>query len=156
MKTPTRKLSTIYWYRVGDFERAVVFNAAYDFRNHPSGNYGFNGAAICFYLRSHEGAVHFVLWTDWQLQSTRRYGDLGAMVCHPTAVDLGYHSRVPLYNGQSNFGPCKVLDSADCYYDGTSYGAQPVFERLIAEGSDGVWDELESYYRKVFRRKEGV
>ena len=155
-EAPIPKHSTIHWHRVGEFDRAVVFHPAYDFRNHPAGNYGIHGVALRFLLRGDHGAVQFILFTDWQLPSARESVYPWDMVCRPTAADLGYHSRTQMYEGQTTIGPCTLLDGDDCYYEGSTLNAEPVFERLIAEGSDGVWDALESYYRSIFPRDDGV
>ena len=48
------------------------------------------------------------------------------------------------------FTPCPYLDGQACYYDGSGLQAEPVFERLLREGSEGVWLALEEHYQKIF------
>jgi len=69
----------------------------------------------------------------------------------PMALDLGYHSKVPKYEGDVPMSEhCPVL-KGKCYYDGSTLNAERVFERLVNEGDAGVWAELESYYATTFQ-----
>lgn len=188
---------------------------------------------MLFVVKGKEGAVQFLLYTNWHLKHVRKEQDqkilvkaMGAepraeitnirgailgdpeklgktitelekafgrisgeldqtdlnVTYHPMPADLGYHSRVPMYEGQTpmgsqkkipgaiernlkikdaskwepvyeqtdDFHPCKWLDGAPCYYDGSGLNAEPVFELLIEKGSDAVWEYLENYYEEVF------
>jgi len=40
---------------------------------------------------------------------------------------------------------CPIL-KAPCYYDGSSLGAQKVFDILVEKGDEGVWEYMEKYY----------
>jgi hypothetical protein len=71
----------------------------------------------------------------------------------PMPADLGYHSWMPRYEGQSAMD-CHLSPNGICYYDGSGLNAEPIFSVLLREGSDGVWRELEKYYASVFEVSE--
>lgn len=75
---------------------------------------------------------------------------------HPQPADLGYHSPVPMYEGQNSMGECNLLGGI-CYYDGSGLRAEEVLETLIREGSDAVWAFLDEEYARRFEEvKESV
>ena len=37
-----------------------------------------------------------------------------------------------------------------CYYDGSGLAAEGVFNKLVAKGSEAVWQEMESCYKERF------
>jgi hypothetical protein len=120
-------------------------------------------------LKGDKGATQFVLYTNWQLPhvtkelddrllNEARQGKLSQYSLyssHPVPADLGYHSLVPMYDGQGICrGNCEYLDGNPCYYDGSGLNAERIYEVLLKEGSDGVWRELEDYYNKLFESEE--
>lgn len=137
-------------------ERQILFEAAYDKRDpDPAKNCGIQGVNLRFLLKGDKGAVQFLLHTNWMLPHVQEGLDLrhpDHLLCHPQPADLGYHSLSPLHDYQEEPSQehCPFLDGAPCYYDGSSLNAQPVFERLLREGDDGVWAELEDYYKQLF------
>lgn len=187
------------------FERIVLFRPAYDKRsNDPKKDYGINGVEMLMVLKGPEGAVQFLLLTNWQLPHiNKEFEDrpplpdlpppvfdipgyrprfsMKHLLCRPMPADLGYHSPKPMYEGQEPMGlkeikirknpkkkgmngyftstnpkptPCEWLDGKPCYYDGSGINAEPIFDVLLREGSDGVWRELEKYYHSVFSEKK--
>jgi hypothetical protein len=101
------------------------------------------------------------------------------------AADLGYHSRVPMYEGQEPMGstnykfdideskeglerfqstqtatgtftPCQYLDGAPCYYDGSGLHAEKVLQMLVEEGGEAVWAYMEACYHEQFDKAEDV
>lgn len=138
--------------------RHIEFNPAWDKRR--TNHYGVHGVDLRFVLRGPKGAVQFCIFTNWHLPEVteelkgRRYdaiqGDYHWME-RPMPSDLGYHSPVPLYDGQGIVTEeCPYLDGKPCFYDGSGLNAEPVFERLLREGDAGVWDALEKYYERTF------
>lgn len=98
--------------------------------------------------------------------------ELDDILLAPMPADLGYHSKVPLYDGQEpmrtmlrspkfkdgNFEPgvwgdpiiCPYLEGdVPCYYDGSGLNARPVYQKMIVEGEESVWATLEEYYSEV-------
>lgn len=149
------------------FARTIEFLPAWDRRSpDPKKNYGIHGAEILFLLKGPDGAVQFRLFTQWQLPEVTRekmhhpYDPIGGdfhWMERPMPADLGYHSPVPRYDGQDILtDECIALDGKPCYYDGSSLNAEPVFERLLREGHDGVWAALEAYYTRTFLKPEEV
>ena len=138
-------------------ERTIEFSPAFDKRDpNPNKNYGIHGVDIRFLLKGKDGAVQFLIYTNWQLPHVQKETDAKAlneipyMFHKPMAADLGYHSRVPRYGSQSCMGTCEYLDGADCYYDGSGLNARRVFKIMLEGGSDAVWKELESFYKEIF------
>ena len=70
----------------------------------------------------------------------------------PMPADLGYHSYEPRYEWQDPItDSCEYLNGKPCYYDGSGLNAERIYEVLLERGSDGVWQELESFYNEVFK-----
>lgn len=137
--------------------RSITFKPAFDRRDSdPAKNYGIHGVSLRFLLVGDKGAVQFVIYTNWHLPhvqeelDNRTSSPYPHLLCHPTPADLGYHSPVPRYEGQPKMEGCDILSNGCCYYDGSSLNAEPVYERLLREGEDGVWSELEEYYKANF------
>ena len=144
--------------------RSITFEPAYDRRDpNPSKNYGIHGVVIRFVLKGDKGAVQFVLSTNWQLphvteeRKGHAYDSIDGdphWMERPMPADLGYHSPVPRYAGQTCLSEtCPVLNGP-CYYDGSTLNAEPVFARLLSEGDAGVWEALADYYHAVFDKEE--
>lgn len=136
------------------FERRVDLHAAYDKRNpDPRKNYGIHGVDMRMYLIGQEGVVQFVLYTNWHLPHVEAEFDArperDRWLDRPMPADLGYHSKTPMYEGHEPMEDCDLL-GCRCYYDGSGLNAERIYGVLLKEGSDGVWRELESYYRDVF------
>jgi hypothetical protein len=145
-------------------EKIVKFYPAFDRRNDPKGNYGIHGVDMRMVLKGDKGVVQFVLYTNWQLPHVQEELNNKAIgqdsiyisaILNPLPADLGYHSPVPQYEGQSIASEsCEYLDGKPCYYDGSGLNAERIYEVLLKEGSDGVWRELEDYYNMIFESED--
>lgn len=95
--------------------RIVRFEPAYDKRNpDPQKNCGIHGVTLRMVLKGKAGAVQFVLSTNWQLPHVEKEFDsrppdkrFPHLFCRPHPSDLGYHSKVPQYEGQEPMGSIK-------------------------------------------------
>ena len=132
-------------------EKTVQFSAAYDKRDpDPNKNYGIHGVTIRFVYKGEKGATQFVLYTNWHLPHvTEELRNKERFLLEPLPADLGYHSPTPQYEGQTQMD-CDLLEGGVCYYDGSSLQADRVYKRLLEEGEDGVWAELEEEYKHRF------
>ena len=139
------------------FEKLITLSPAFDKRHpDPNKNYGIHGVNLRFVLVGSEGATQFVLFTNWQLPhvskehlatSSAREIELFFM---PMPADLGYHSKVPQYEGQEPMNQdCEYVNGI-CYYDGSGLNAEKIYDVLLKEGDEGVWRELEEYYQELF------
>lgn len=139
---------------VDGFVRQVHMQPGYDcmnFHGDEAGRkcHGRHGMEIRFFLIGEEGAVVFAMYaSDW-LPGSIEYGHtsrstplFGAM-----AADLGHHWLRPVYEGETENGPCDFLHGAECFYDGSGLNAEPVMVRFFDHGMDAVWEDLEDYYR---------
>lgn len=146
-------------------EKIVTFSPAFDKRDpNPSKNYGIHGVDLRMVLKGDKGAVQFVLYTNWHLphvQEELNQKVIGqdkiyiSAILNPQPADLGYHSPAPRYEGQSICSQsCEYLDGKPCYYDGSGLNAEKIYEVLLKEGSDGVWKELENYYKELFESED--
>lgn len=135
-------------------KREITITPAFDKRDSdPSRNYGIHGCDMRFYLTGEKGVIQFVLSTNWHLPHVHEElaGRRAGWLCKPMPVDLGYHSSVPMYEGQSLLTECcEVLGGRPCYYDGSTLNAESIYEIMLREGSEGVWRELERYYEQTF------
>lgn len=131
-------------------ERITDFNKAWD---RVSEGYGRHGVTARFALKGEHGAVAFVLYTHWFPKKTHDIilNEAKDLMSKPMAADIGYHSLVPMYEGQSIMDHnCEYCNGKDCYYDGSSLQAEAYFETLINEGSEGLWKKMESFYISTF------
>ena len=138
-------------------EKTIQFSPAYDKRDSdPNKNYGIHGVTLRFVYKGEKGATQFVLYTNWQLphvteEQRKRMSSDKYFLFEPLPADLGYHSPVPQYEGQTCLqDECEYLDGKPCYYDGSALQADRVFVRLLEEGDEGVWKELAEYYESMF------
>lgn len=144
------------------FTKEITIAPAYDKRNkNPDKDCGVHGCEMRFILKGELGVVQFVLFTNWQLPHvTQEFLDMPMINTTdmdikirylPSPADLGYHSPVPIYEGQEPMNkPCEYLDGKPCYYDGSGLNAETIYKVLLEKGSDGVWKELEIYYHDTF------
>jgi hypothetical protein len=135
--------------QVGEFERRFVVHPAYDRR--AKGN-GIHGVDMSWALIGAEGAIAFTVSTNWQLSLVGRPSYRDDKIDPPMAVDISYHSRKPIreWHTQPSTESCCWLDGAPCYCDGSTLNADPILDAFISKGEDGVWAELEDWYRDKF------
>jgi hypothetical protein len=121
---------------MGEFRREIKWEPGYDRRSEGMGQHCLS---VRFLLKGEKGTIQFLLMTSWYLDGS--YGK-------PLPADVGCHSLTPQHEGQRlQREACEALDGRPCYYDGSGLAADKVFERLVREGEEGVWDELERFYR---------
>tara|TARA_R100001086_G_scaffold214519_2_gene130583 strand:- start:4590 stop:5039 length:450 start_codon:yes stop_codon:yes gene_type:complete len=144
-------------------EKTIEFTPAFDKRNpDPKKNYGIHGCNMLMVLSGSLGAVHFILFTHWHLPSieeesktapdsvTYKHHYPFTYVNAPLPAEIGYHSPVPMREGQKPVTNCKWIKGGNCYSDINSTMAKKVFNILREEGSDGVWKFLEKQYVSQF------
>lgn len=150
---------------IDSLERIIEFSPAFDKRDaDPKKNYGIHGVELTFYLKGKRGVIQFKLFTNWMLPHvheetvnrliSKQYvsGINRLDICcdfDPMPADLGYHSPIPIYEGQTKMSSCQFY-AGGCYYDGSTLNAGPVYDTLLREGSEGVWKRLEEYYQSTF------
>lgn len=137
------------------FERSVDFLPAYD----KGKEYGIGAMKVRFVLKGPKGAVQFLISTGWFLPHTQRKNrewqydfDKRFNKINPEGYDLGYHSPVPMYEGQTAIGKCDVV-GGECYYDGSTLNAEAWIEPFLNGGTEWLWPRMEQEYRQYF---EGV
>lgn len=138
-------------------ERRIEFAPAFDKRHpDPKKNYGIHGVEIRWYLIGPEGVIQFVVFTNWMLARTYSewlepiHGLCKDHVNRPMGADVGYHSRIPLYEGHSiTQNDCKLLNGP-CYYDGSGLRAEEWLTVLIEQGGDAIWALMEQMYIERF------
>ena len=144
------------------FEKIIEWQPAFDKRHsNPSKNYGIHGMTLKFLLKGEKGATQFVIYTGWHLKHVQeeldhKRPDLNYphLSCHPMPADLGYHSPIPMYEGQPSQENCSYLSGKDCYYDGSSLNAEKLYWQFVEEGDSVVWKRLEECYKDQFENKE--
>lgn len=143
-------------------EHRVEIAPAYDLRSQdPKKNFGVHGVEMRFLVIGLEGAVQFLLCTNWHLPHVQEELDrrlesrFPHLSCHPRPTDLGYHSRSPMWEGQEPIGEDCPYVGGTCYYDGSSLNADEFYRVLVAEGGDAMWAKLEAYYHATFNAAKG-
>lgn len=108
-------------------------------------SHGRHSVDMTWYLQGEIGVVQFKVATGWMLDDTP-VSAWGLTM----AFDLGYHSPVPLYEGQSPMSDCHLLPGRECFYDGSGLMADTPWRLLRREGDAAVWKHLEDYYADTF------
>jgi len=113
---------------------------------------GIHGVEMRWYVTGPAGAVQFVLYTNWHLEHVEKQLDerldrqFPHLSCHPLPADIGYHSHVPRYEGQTiQSSNCHILNGP-CYYDGSGLQARDFYKILVEQGGDALWEALEKRY----------
>jgi hypothetical protein len=124
------------------------------------GSHGRHGLNIRFVSKGDAGAVQFLLYAGWMPQhalpstigvrNVRDWGGTGI-----TPADLGYHSKTPHYDGQTQAdSACEFCDGQPCYYDGSGLNANDAMYALVNGGHVALWAFLDAYYDTVFNGAE--
>jgi hypothetical protein len=131
-------------------------------------NYGIIACDLIMVLKGELGAVQFRAMTRWfpphvqvergldnyftpQRIGPSSYGDSEYINLDPMGSDVGYHSPMPMYEGQATMGECQYSPTGECYYDGSSLrGSEWVEKYLLKGGSEAVWEALERDYHSRF------
>ena len=150
-----KKLQRLVSFEVGfDCEKYECKFGSKECKPGEGGFHGKHGLDIRFVVKGQKGAIQFLLSTNWypkdQEDSNVSLWSYERMVRGPLPVDLGYHSIVPMYEGQTAFGPCDLLDGDICYYDGSSLQAEKPYYILINAGEHALWKYLEGVYEYRF------
>jgi len=100
-----------------NLQRKISWEPAYDKRHaDPQKNYGVHGLTMRFLVSGKLGTVQFLLYTNWLLASTRKDFDqfekVSRFLLDPLPADIGYHSRVPRYEGQNPMFRTKIKRKA--------------------------------------------
>ncbi len=151
--------------RPDGLEESVQFTPGY---NCPVGSmqgHGVHGMEICWYLRGPNGGAQFRIYTDWTPGpvrpghgiapdgSSNRY-DRSPVTGeweprYPMGADVGYHARVPQWEGDKPISDdCPVIGGV-CYYDGSGMRADKLVREFIPHGEEVIWHELEDVYRSI-------
>lgn len=141
---------------MAELKRLFEVSPAFDERKN---GYGIHGVEMRWVVVGEEGAVQFLLYTNWHLKHVResfeKHGDIPFGLAQPLPADLGYHSRRPRYPAQKiQSENCEYL-KGPCYYDGSGLQARVVFELLVAKGGEALWKFLENRYEILFLEVQG-
>lgn len=138
-------------------ERIIKFYPAWDKRNSdPKKDYGVHGVEMKWLLKGKKGVIQFLVFTNWQLKHVQEEIDTRSdfhvpVLYKPIPADIGYHSPIPMDEDQEAMGSCEFLNGKQCYYDGSTIGADRIFNILIEKGDEAVWEELEKEYDYRFK-----
>ena len=140
---------------MSEFKKLIQFEKAFDKRDpDPRKNYGIHGVILRFVLIGDKGAVHFVLYTNWQTTGVRKEkeNDLCGDFCFnkPLPADVGYHSPRPAHKYQDiSREDCEYIGKP-CYTGGSGLYAEKGFDALTDGGEEGLWEFLTNYYHSTF------
>ena len=141
------------------FEERIEVTPAWDKRDDdPHKNYGIGGVDFRFALleKTTGTAMVFVLGTHWHwLDAVPGFGGEGVHSLTPKMgpmpYDLGYHSPKPMYEGQEPIeSECSYVGGGQCFYDGSTLAAEPLFDILLREGREGVFQTLREQWEGRF------
>lgn len=126
-------------------ERRVDFRPAWDRRaEDPAKNYGVHGVEIHFSIVGPLGAVTWYLMTPWVLPATRAWWKTLQVPTRsePIAGPLSWHERRE--TGETG-EECHLVGRCKAEQIGL-FNTDPLYESLVAEGIDAVWQKLETVY----------
>lgn len=137
------------------FEREIKFDPAYD---RSAEGYGTHGVNMRWYLKGEKGIVQFVVYTNWHLPHKHKEYVVSGKVfmLAPMPADVGYHSPVKIHGHETEFDDCSLMPDGKCYYDGSGLQAESLFQILVSEGDEAVWQYMEDYYRRTFENDYGT
>lgn len=146
-------------------EKLIEFTPAFDKRNpNPNKNYGIHGMELRFILKGNKGATQFLIYTNWYLphvlhelsQKAAQEFDSSyiELLFSPMAVDIGYHSKMQVYENQLLISKDCPYTNGDCYYDGSGLRAEEFLPKFLEKGTNAVWEMLEEYYVNKFGKEE--
>jgi hypothetical protein len=153
--------------REGTMERRIGFEVGYDHTEFPEecggGGHGRHGMTMAFILIGPSGAVQWKInMLNWYPGNVAHLDipatePISAVPANPRlgdtmAIDLGYHSPKPRWEGQEEYGhmECHLLPEGSCFYDGSGLNAVPILEAFLSHGPMAVWAALARYYSAVF------
>ncbi len=136
--------------------RRTIWHPAWDHRKDGRGQHG---VELIFLVTGPKGAVQFLLYTNWmRIDNGAANGRLlpifQSNAMNPMPADRGYHSLVPMYEGQPWREDCPYLGGKPCYYDGSGLNSEALFVTLVNDGDDAMWTALEEYYHSTFDQVE--
>lgn len=140
-------------------ERIVKITPAFDKRSHESSkNFGIHDCEMFMVLKGEHGAVGLTISTGWFLPETqqwkeaciRRSGESKSW--NGRGVAVFYCSKVKQHEWQEGRENCDWL-GCTCYGDVGYSMSDTVFDLLIREGSEKVWEWLENYYNETFAKQ---
>ena len=141
--------------RPDGLEESVQFAPGYNCPARGPQSHGVHGMEIRWMLRGPAGAVWLCMFTDW-IPGERTPGHGlppsgpydGWERC-PDGGGLGYHARIPQYEGHEiDREDCDVI-GGPCYGDMSFGGADEPVKRFVAEGEQAIWDALEARYADI-------
>lgn len=134
------------------FIKLVEFEPAYDKRHDdPTKNYGIGGVTMRATLKGPEGAVTFILLTMWNLPHVAEELKEKGKYFDPIPAGIYYHNQKPWYEEQElDEEECPYLDGNPCYLSHQYMHASQIYEALITEGSEGMWQALLAQYMQAF------
>jgi hypothetical protein len=108
---------------------------------------------MVFFLKGPKGTIQFMVGTNWHLP--RVAAEMRARPRSPyddtlMGWDVGYHSPVPMYEGQTPIKHDCTHTGGVCYYDGSGLLAEEWVPQFIAGGTDWLWPKMEEQYRLRF------
>ena len=135
--------------------REFTMEPAYDKRSDdPKKNYGIHGVTMRMVVKGQHGAVQFIVYTNWHLKHVQEELDgkhHDHLSCHPLPADVGYHSKVPMYEVATVVSNNCEYTGGECYYDGSGLRAYNWYDILVSQGSEAVWKLLEEEYELRFK-----
>lgn len=149
---------------ISDFRREIKFEPGYDYTdedfdkppNHRRGRHGLN---VRFVLHGEHGAVVWLLYTSWLPSWVGNHDDGEPYIfCSPKDLKLPTGANVGLHwdtnAGGSFLGlhKCDLREGKECWYDASYSAGDVVFAKLLTEGEEAVWTELESWYYATLNR----
>jgi hypothetical protein len=149
-----RKVSFSNVPELKDGGRAVWIAPAFEAIDpDPKKNYGIGGCRLVFAMRENSTTIECSFLTEWFLPETqRRLSNRPDRYFQPrpTCEGLFFHLPKRTSDWQRENKDCKLSGGETCYGEaGSALYGEKITERLLFEGSNAVWEEIEQAFKDL-------
>lgn len=120
-----------------------------------------NGIAtpkMYFNVEDESGIVSFALFTNWvtkkhEMEYWKRNRELFPSQS-PTVIGVFYHSHARISDGDFHEESCSFFSDRECYYSRIGINEDDVFDLLLTDGLDELWNFLENQHMLIFGKPQ--
>ncbi len=141
-------------------KKEIKFQPAWDKRSSDlRKDYGIHGSVLHVTISDEKGAVNLVVHLNWFLPQNRntKYCELKVYPFEywqkPSISEIIHHSPTPTYHEQDvSSESCYFLGNKPCYISSSFTFGNKLFELLISEGEEKLFDALIEHHNSFFKR----
>lgn len=140
-------------HALADGEKFIFFTPAFEARDpNPSKDYGIGGVHLTFAERRGDLTIDCSFFTDWHLPEVQeRLSTKLDRYFNPKPMCNGIYWHRPKRTNeyQADTKDC-ILSGGQCFGEvGSALYGDVITKRLLLEGSEGVWNEIDKAFKEV-------